>query len=310
MTIPQEAISPREAVITLMKGTVPERISEIHSLWKLYNPAVCIVRDAERVTLNATKDCIAFDAKTRNVFWLIGFAGWRAIECYSPHVIWSVSSGQTVADLIAADDDLAEVERAYKERRAAAQALIDAAEPELAPWPDDLPRPTSDRHAFADSQDKVAFDLTCFALALALFHEFRHVMLDQDQARPADRREEELACDVWARDFMTAKLAAYARSRGLNYHEVLRVRSMGFALAALVLHEITPFWDHGGNQEYFSVATRMEAILDNTRLAEDDHFWNFTGSLLVGIFRQKPYSHRCSTMSARALTRHLIGKLK
>ncbi|HWX32559.1 MAG TPA: phage exclusion protein Lit family protein [Steroidobacteraceae bacterium] len=310
MTIPQEAISPREAVISLMKGTVPERVSEIDSLWKLYKPAVCMVRDAKRVTLYATKDCIAFDAKTRDVFWLIGFAGWRAIECYSPHVIWSVSSGQTVANLIAADEGLAEVEWAYKERRAAAQALIDEAEPERARWPDDLPRPTSDRRAFADSQDKAVYDLIGFALALALFHEFRHVMLDQDQARPADRREEELACDVWARDFMTAKLAAYARSRGFNYHQVLRVRSMGFALAALVLHEITPFWDHGGNQEYFSVATRMEAILENTPLPEDDHFWNLTASLLVGIFRQKHTPIDAPPMSARALTRHLIGELK
>lgn len=309
MNTPEETVSPREAVIALMKGAVPERIPEIDSLWRQYSPAVCVVQDAKRVTLNATKDRIAFDAKTKDVFWLIGFAGWRAIECYSPQVIWSAESGQTVATLIAADGSLAEVERAYKERCAAAQALIDTANPVLALWPDDLPRPTADRDALADVQDKVAFDLTGLALALALFHEFRHIMLDQDKARPADRREEELACDVWARDFMTAKLAAFARSRGRDYHEVLRVRSMGFALAALILHEITPFWDHGGSQEYFSVATRMEAILDNTPLPEDDHFWRFTASLLVGIFRQKHAPIDAPPMSARALTRYLIGKL-
>jgi hypothetical protein len=48
---------------------------------------------------------------------------------------------------------------------------------------------------------------------------------------------------------------------------------MGFALAALVLHEITPSWDHGGSQEYFSVATRLQAILDNTPLDENDELW-------------------------------------
>jgi hypothetical protein len=309
MSTPPKAASPREAVIALMKGAVPERDAEIDSLWKQSNPDVCLVRDAKRVTLNATKDRIAFDAKTKHVFWLIGFAGWRAIECYSPQVVWSAKSGQTVAALLAADEGLAEVERAYKERRAAAQALIDTADPALVPWPDDLPRPTADRDSLTDAQDKVAFDLTGFALALALFHEFRHVMLDQDKARPADRREEELACDVWARDFMTAKLAAYARSKGRDYHEVLRLRSMGFALAALILHEITPFWDHGGNQDYFSVATRMEAILDNTPLPEGDHFWNFTASLLVGIFRQKHLPIDAPPVSARALTGYLIGKL-
>src|SRR6202011_5903719 len=121
----------------------------------------------------------------------------------------------------------------------------------------------------------------------------------RDDSRPPDPREEELACDVWAREFMTAKLAAYAISNGRDYREVLGLRSMGFALAALILHEITPFWDHGGNQQYFSVATRMEAILENTPLPEDDHFWNLTASLLVGIFRQKHTPIDAPPMSAR-----------
>lgn len=39
------------------------------------------------------------------------------------------------------------------------------------------------------------------ATAFAFFHEFRHVMLDFDRTRPHDRREEELQCDVWVREF-------------------------------------------------------------------------------------------------------------
>jgi Peptidase U49 len=243
------------------------------------------------------------------VFWLIGFGGWKAIECYSPHVICSTISGQTIADLINDDHGLGEVERAYKERRASAQTLIDAADPALAPWPPDLPRPNADRNTCNDAQYKVAFDLTCLAAAFALFHEFHHVMLDRDISRPSDRREEELACDVWAREFMTAKLAAYAKDNDHNYHEVLRKRSMGLALAALILHEITPVWDHGGNQAYFSVADRLQAILDNTPLPENDHFWVFAASLLIGILRQRHVTIDAPAMSAKALTRYLIGRL-
>ncbi len=91
------------------------------------------------------------------------------------------------------------------------------------------------------------------------------------------RGEEDLACDVWAREFMTAKLAEYARANSHDYHEVLQKRSMAFALDALILHEITPVWDHGGNQLYFSVATRIEALLQNTPLPENSHFWAFHG---------------------------------
>lgn len=302
-------VSPKDAVVSLMEWAVPERLLELRALWTRYDPAVVLMKDAKRITLNADKDRIAFDAKTKDVFWMIGFAGWKAIECYSPLVVVSACTGQTVSQMIKDDHDLSEVERAYKERRASAQALIDTADPSSVPWPPDIPQPTADRDGFDNAQDKASLDLTGFALALALFHEFRHVMLDRDKSRPTDRREEELACDVWARDFITAKLSAYAQSKGRDYHEVLRLRSMGFALTALILHEITPFWDHGGNQDYFSVATRMEAILDNTPLPNDDHFWNFTASLLLGIFRQRNSAINAPSMSAKSLTRYLIERL-
>lgn len=301
--------SPKEIVIATMEAAAPERHDEIYALWKKYDPEVIVVQDAKRITLDATKDQITFDAKTMDVFWLIGFSGWRAIECYSPHVIASAASDHTVETIIQRDKELAGLERAYRERRAAAQTLIDAADPKTAPWPPDLPRPNASRDALDDSQYKAAFDLTCLAVAFTLFHEFRHVMLDRDGERPQDLREEELACDVWARQFMTAKLAAYARDHGHDYHEVLRKRSMGIALAALILHEITPVWDHGGNAAYFSVATRLQTILDNTALPDNDHFWVLAASLLIGIFRQKGQAITASSMQARPLARHLLNTL-
>lgn len=301
--------SPEEIVAALMEAAVPERRDEIRALWKRYHPEVIVAKNAKRITLNATKDRIKFDTKTMEVFWLIGFSGWRAIECYSPHVIVSAASGQTIERIIADDEELAEIERAYKERRAAAQALIDAADPATAPWPPDLPRPNPFRDAAYDPQYKAAFDLTCLAVAFTLFHEFRHVILDRDKQRPQDLREEELACDVWAREFMTAKLAAYAQDHGHDHHEVLRKRSMGFALAALILHEITPVWDHGGNNAYFSVRTRMQTILENTPLPDNDHFWVFAASLLIGLFRQKGQPISAPPMEPHSLARHLLAEL-
>jgi Peptidase U49 len=292
-----------------MEWAVPERLSELRQLWSEYNPHVVLVKDAKRITLNANKERISFDAKTIDVFWLICFSGWRAIECYAPHVLLSAATGQPVRDIISADINLPTVERAYKERRASAQALIDSDKPDTVPWPPDIPMPTDDRGGLKEAQDKVSFDLTGFAVAFALFHEFRHVMLDRDDARPTELRDEELQCDVWAREFLTAKLAQYAHEEGLDYNSVMRVRSMGFALATLVLHEVTPVWDHGGNQAYFSLATRMEAILDNTPLPDNDHFWNLAASLLIGTYRQKGVSIDAPAMSARDLTRYLIDKM-
>jgi hypothetical protein len=291
-----------------MIGAVPERADEIRALWRKYKPAV-IVKDAGRLTLDATKDRIEVDVKMIDVFWLLGFSGWHAIECYTPHVVASALSGRTVADLMGGDDGLATVERDYKERLSAARAIIEGKGSVTALWPPDLPRPSDNRDASDDVQYKAAFDLTASAVAFTLFHEFYHVILDRDCMRPQDRREEELACDVWAREFMTVKLEAYARDKRLDYHQVLRRRSMAFALAALILHEITPVWERGGNCDYFSVVTRMETILDNTPLPDTDHFRNLATALLIGICRQQHIAIDAPAMSARALTVHLLQRI-
>ncbi|MCW8087713.1 phage exclusion protein Lit family protein [Sabulicella glaciei] len=301
-------VTPRQAVIALMKGAVPERADDIDSLWARYDPDVVLSDDSRHITLNACKERITVSAKTMDVFWLIGFSGWRAIECYSPHVVISAAGGGTVADLMRADEELGEVERAYKERIAAVQDLIAAPDATSSPWPPDLPRPSADREAMEDMQYKSAFDLSCLAAAFTYFHEFRHVMLDRDNERPGDLREEEMACDVWARSFLTAHLAQYALKNGHIYQDVLRKRSMGLAVAALILHEITPLWEQGGNCQYFSLADRLHALLDNTPLPANDHFWIFAASLLIGILRQRHIAINAPQSGARELALYLLAK--
>lgn len=81
-------------------------------------------------------------------------------------------------------------------------------------------------------------------------------------------------------------MAAESDEHGYDYYQVLRKRSIGFARIALNLLEITPFWDHGGKNLYFSVKTRLQALRHNTHLPDSDHFfWIFTATLLVGIYR-------------------------
>ncbi len=103
---------PPEAIIQmLMKAAAPERAIEIDALWARYHPQVVVVEDSSGISLNANRERIAFDPKTMDVFWLIGFSGWRAIECYSPHVVLSAAFGRTLHDLFEKDDELPGVER-------------------------------------------------------------------------------------------------------------------------------------------------------------------------------------------------------
>lgn len=305
----QQQPDPKVAVKAAMEGAAPERKDEIAELWSCYDPAVELAEKAGEITLNANGDRIEIDPRTIDVFWLIGFSGWRAIESYSAHVMLSAASGQKLSDLFDDDEELDEVERTYRERLAAAQALIISRDTASVAWPDDIPRPNCDRNGISDPQYQVAFDLTALAVAYMLFHEFRHVMLDVDDERHNDLREEELSCDVWARDFMMARLEAYGERHSHTYKEVLRKRSMGLVLAALILHEITPFWAHGGSHAYFSVGDRLRAVLSSTSLPDDDHFWVFAASVLIGIFRQKHMSIDAEPMSPKLLGEHLLSAL-
>lgn len=298
---------PEDIIKALMKGATPERDDEIDTLWGNYHPKVVVVDDGPGFILNATKDRIKFSPKTLDVFWLIGFSGWHAIECYSPHVVASARYQKTLLELFDDDSELPEVERAYRERLAAASRFIEERDVNAAPWPDDVPRPPADREVLTTPQEKAAFDLTALATAFTFFHEFKHVMLDFDGERPKDRKEEELQADVWAREFMTVKLSEYAKVHDHNYHEVLRKRSMGLALAALILHEVTP--QHGGNCDYFSIKTRLTTLLHNTPLPDNDHFWRFAASLLVGVFRQQHLTFASPPMAARTLAEHLLKQL-
>jgi hypothetical protein len=151
----------------------------------------------------------------------------------------------------------------------------------------------------------VAFDLVASSLAAALLHEFRHVMYLQEGSNPRSLPEEKLACDVWARSFLTDKLAGYAESHGHDYHAVLTRRAMAMALSAVVVHAITPTHVHWGNGQYPPLADRIAALIGNVRLAEDSHFWTFTACLLIGMMRQ---AHRPLDFIPRS-PRHIVEEL-
>lgn len=81
----------------------------------------------------------------------------------------------------------------------------------------DIPLSSADRDSLANIQHMAAFDLITLALAFALLHEFQHVMFCADRCAPSTRPEEEIACDTYARTFMTSEVATYAKAHGYHF---------------------------------------------------------------------------------------------
>jgi hypothetical protein len=81
----EKPISPG-FVANLLKASAPERLDEITALWKQYDPQFFVADDGPGVLLSTNSKRVVFDLKTMAVYWLLSFAGWKVLECYSPAV--------------------------------------------------------------------------------------------------------------------------------------------------------------------------------------------------------------------------------
>ncbi|WP_186207459.1 phage exclusion protein Lit family protein [Burkholderia gladioli] len=279
--------SDRTIVLHLLRGAVPERADEISALWRQYGHAVEIAPNTKGITMNANATRIKFDTKTIDFVWLLGFSAWRAIEVYSPALVTTLLTGMPLDQALNIDAERGQFEFDYKQRIASAQSLITAERIADITWPADVPQPTADRGGLGDSQKKVAFDLVGLALAFAFLHEFRHVMYCADNSAPSTLPEEEIACDVWARDFMMSGLAAYAKEHGHNYDQVQQKRALGIAFAAVIIHAMTPAHAHWGNRQYPPIVERLTAMISGYSLPADSSFWLVTACLLIALMRQE-----------------------
>jgi hypothetical protein len=302
--------SDQTIVLNLLRGAVPERADYLCKLWVDHGHDVEIAPSATGATMNSTSRRIKFDTKTIDLFWLVGFAVWRAIELYGPAVALAQCTGRSIDKILDDDEDRPQLELDYRQRIAAAEALLVAASTDDITWPSDIPKPSDDRESLKDDQEKSAFDLVCLALAFALLHELRHVMFRKAGDAPKEASAEEMACDTWARTTMTGTLAEYARDHGHSFAEVEQKRATGIALAAIVVHAMTSPMVRWGTDEYPPIADRLTAMIAGYSLPTDSNFWFFAACLLVALMRQERRPLDISPASHKELVETLLDLLR
>jgi hypothetical protein len=297
-------------VLHHLRGAVPERADEISGLWSQYGHSVDVAPSTKGVTMNADVTRIQFDTKTIDFFWLFGFSAWRAIEVYSPALVLATTTKIPLDQALNVDADRGPFELDYRQRIASAQSLILADQTDEISWPADIPTPTSDRKSLGDVQHMAAFDLVALAITFSLLHEFRHVKFCADNDAPSALPEEEIACDTYARDFMTSGLAAYAKEHGHNFAEVQQKRAMGTALAAVIIHAMTPPHAHWGNRQYPPIAERLTAMISGYNLPAGSPFWPFTACLLIALMRQENRPLDIVAHSSKEMVEILLNRLR
>jgi hypothetical protein len=323
----------RAYVEHLLEGAAPERLETMKTLWTKYDPQFFLAEDGVGAQMSANSARVTFDNKTLSIYWLLSFAGWRTIECYSPAVLGSISysnliarrnpiywivgrwlrtnfpPGTTIADVVRADTGLATVEDRLNDYVYSASLLLRSDRLDEALWPAGIPRIGIARADLRTRQDKVTFDFACMSTAFAFCHELRHVMYAKDRDAPA-RPDEELQCDLWAREFLTAKADLYAESQCVAYRNVLAKRSMAAAIGIFVLYETTERSGDKGNELYPSIADRMNTTLGDTLLSPHDHFWVFYACVLVAIMRRRNHTPAVHASDAKQLCERLVEEIR
>ncbi len=325
----EKPISP-EFVANLLKASAPERLDEITTLWKQYDPQFFVADDGPGVLLSTNSKRVVFDRKTMAVYWLLSFAGWKVLECYSPAALCSLpadtlpgflgihpdsipqapTAGATIAQVLEADHGLAAVEARFNEIIYIARSILLADHMEEADWPNDIPSLEADRALLASDAEKATFDLAWMSTAFAFCHEIRHLMYAKDKNAPPSRPEEELSCDIWARDFLTQKIAIYSRDRSVDAESVLGKRSIAAAIGIFVLYESSERYGDAGSENYPPIADRMKVTLGNTPLDKNNRFWATYACVLVAILRRRNVRLDVTAQDAKQLCELLIDKIR
>ena len=303
-----------ESIFNLIVDSTPERRDELTQFRNDYSVRFVEVNDKAGIVMNATKDRVAFARKDLQVIWLLAFSLWKAIGLFAPHIMTRPlfeSPGKSILEL---DTELDRIERDYRERLDSVLHLIKGNVVDERLWPPDIPKPVRSRDDLSSTEHKAAHDLAFMTIAVAFLHELRHVKFHRDHVngimRPTNPAEEEMACDVWARNWLISKLGEYARVHNYTYEQVATKRTMALLIICEFLRLANSFADSFGSKEYPPLADRISALSGGITLSDYNAFWILSSCVLYGeARRQGRRSLELPSASPRTIAQFLLGVL-
>jgi Peptidase U49 len=270
----------------LIRAAAPERAAELGSVWGQDENRVHLT-DSPGFDIGAWFGLIQLTEATLLQIWLLGYIAWRAIVAYSGILdLLALCRFPFVRDEVAASHGQAEADADIDRLLARARAFRNTTDLDAEPWPDGVPEP-SERNEFDNAQDKAAFDLLCIAGAYIFLHEIQHVRFEREGNKPPNPRDQEDACDEYAREYLLGKVEEYASSTGEPADKVMAKRALGIAVAKVLILEITPAEQWAGSESHSSVGKRVREFLASLRNPLPDYFWISVASFLAAICRSR-----------------------
>ncbi len=300
-------------VVSLIADSAPERETDLQDFLAAYPVRFLEAPDRAGILMNATRERVKYARKDLQVVWLIAFSLWNAIRLFAPAVLGPTLFGSSPRSVMQLDEELDGIELDYRQRLASVARVIEQDHADVAYWPSDIPKPVVYRHELSDTQGKVLFDLVTMAHAVLFLHELRHAKFHQDYRdgtpRPSDR-EEELLCDVYARDWFMSKLGLYAADQRYDFQQVCSKRAMALLVVCEFLRLAKQSVGTLSADLYPPLVVRVSALSGNLPLPETDNYWILSSGVLLAEARRLDVAELdLPSESPKAISGYLLERL-
>ncbi|MDR2226864.1 MAG: hypothetical protein LBE52_12810 [Providencia sp.] len=133
-----------------------------------------------------------------------------------------------------------------------------------------------------DDNGMMAFDLICMSEAFNNLHEIKHIIIKEDNVC-IEAHAEELACDLYARNFMLDKISKYCIDTSYDFDLVKSKRLMAVALSCSLFYMASSVNSWIDTEGHPSALKRIENLFNAMTIYDDDHACAYLVTMLIFV---------------------------
>lgn len=248
----------RKSIFDILVGVMPERESDILSLFEKYNPQFSIVDETHKgVVLRAGGYfSVEFNHRAMLTFWI------------GAHIIWRIYSECAHAIVDGSAINQKKINSLFK----TFQEIQIAEDPDQVNWPLDVLKPGDYGSEDDNPEKKMGPKLATFAVGWAILHEIRHLQIQQEgSSSPITDvklcHEEELDCDSYAANFIMANTKDYSHQSGEDQEKVELLRKLGILIGVFVIGLLSNNPDKS-TDTHPSEKLRLKALIEELEIKQ------------------------------------------